>query len=122
MSAGPDTAPTEVAGKLAMLRAALDLSGAGAIRLRGTDWFAWVTAGGSNAVLLAADTGVAEVLVTREEACVLTDEIEAARARGRGAGRLHLPHRAVGRAGAARTLRRGRGRRRRRPVGPAAGP
>jgi Xaa-Pro aminopeptidase len=81
MSAGPDTAPTEVAGKLAMLRAALDLSGAGAIRLRGTDWFAWVTAGGSNAVLLAADTGVAEVLVTREEACVLTDEIEAARLR-----------------------------------------
>jgi Xaa-Pro aminopeptidase len=71
----------EVADKLALLRAALAQAGAGAIRLRGTDWFAWVTAGGSNAVLLAADTGVAEVLVSDNDACVLTDEIEADRLR-----------------------------------------
>jgi Xaa-Pro aminopeptidase len=71
----------EVAAKLALLRAALDESGAGAVRLRGTDWFAWATAGGSNAVLQAAETGVAEVLVTRTEACIMTDEIEAARLR-----------------------------------------
>ncbi|TFW34674.1 M24 family metallopeptidase [Massilia horti] len=71
----------EVAHKLALLRAALDQQDAGAIRLRGVDWFAWLTAGGSNAVLLALETGVAELLVTRAEACVLTDEIEAARLR-----------------------------------------
>jgi Xaa-Pro aminopeptidase len=81
MSAGRESTGAEVAGKLALLRVALGSAGAGAIRLRGTDWFAWVTAGGSNAVLLAADTGVAEVLVTPDEACVLTDEIEAARLR-----------------------------------------
>jgi Xaa-Pro aminopeptidase len=81
MSASGETTGTEVAGKLAQLRDCLEQAGAGAIRLRGTDWFAWVTAGGSNAVLLAADTGVAEVLVTPMEACVLTDEIEAARLR-----------------------------------------
>jgi Xaa-Pro aminopeptidase len=50
-----------------------------AARLRGTDWFAWMTAGGSNAVLLAAETGTAEVLVTPRGTWVLTDEIEAQR-------------------------------------------
>jgi Xaa-Pro aminopeptidase len=81
MSASLDPTGAEVAGKLALLRAALEQAGAGAVRLRGTDWFAWLTAGGSNAVLLSAETGVAELLVTRDEACVLTDEIEAARLR-----------------------------------------
>jgi Xaa-Pro aminopeptidase len=71
----------EVAGKLASLRDCLERTGAAAIRLRGTDWFAWVTAGGSNAVLQTAELGVAEVLVTREEAVILTDEIEAVRLR-----------------------------------------
>jgi Xaa-Pro aminopeptidase len=81
MSASRETTGTEVAGKLALLRATLDQAGAGALRLRGTDWFAWLTAGGSNTVLLSAETGVAELLVTREEACVLTDGIEVARLR-----------------------------------------
>jgi hypothetical protein len=71
----------EVAAKLALLRDCLERTGAAAICLRGTDWFAWVTAGGSNAVLQTAELGVAEVLVTREEAVILTDEIEAARLR-----------------------------------------
>jgi Xaa-Pro aminopeptidase len=71
----------EVRDKLALLRAALAETGAGAIRLRGTDWFAWATAGGDASVLLAADCGVAEVLVTRDEAVVLTDAIEAERLR-----------------------------------------
>lgn len=78
---GPVERGAEVAAKLAQLREVLEQERAGAVRLRGTDWFAWITAGGSNAVLLAAETGVAEVLVTRDEACVLTDEIEAARLR-----------------------------------------
>jgi Xaa-Pro aminopeptidase len=65
--------------KLAAIRQWLSTQAAGAVRLRGVDWFAWITAGGSNAVLLAADTGVAEVLITRDEACILTNEIEAER-------------------------------------------
>jgi Xaa-Pro aminopeptidase len=71
----------EVAGKLALLRDCLERTGAAAICLRGIDWFAWVTAGGSSAVLHTSELGVAEVLVTREEAVILTDEIEVARLR-----------------------------------------
>jgi Xaa-Pro aminopeptidase len=71
----------EVADKLALLRAVMSEAGARAVRLRGSDWFAWATAGGSNAVLLTAETGVAEVLVTLEEACILTDDIELERLR-----------------------------------------
>ncbi|WP_020654480.1 M24 family metallopeptidase [Massilia niastensis] len=78
---GLDWRAAEVADKLALLRAVLQQANAGALRLRGMDWFAWVTAGGSSAVLHAAETGVAEVLVTPEDACVLTDEIEADRLR-----------------------------------------
>ncbi|RZA28832.1 MAG: M24 family metallopeptidase [Lysobacteraceae bacterium] len=71
----------EVAGKLADLRMHLAAAGAGALRLRGGDWFAWATAGGSSTVLQTTDCGVAEVLVTPEEACILTDAIEAERLR-----------------------------------------
>jgi Xaa-Pro aminopeptidase len=71
----------EVAGKLALLRDCLERTGAAAVCLRGIDWFAWVTAGGSSAVLHTSELGVAEVLVTREEAVILTDEIEVARLR-----------------------------------------
>lgn len=71
----------EVAQKLATMRAMLAEAGATAFLLRGTDWFAWATAGGSNTVLLAQESGIAEVLVTAEGAWVLTDEIEAARLR-----------------------------------------
>ncbi|HBI69583.1 MAG TPA: peptidase M24, partial [Massilia sp.] len=71
----------EVQAKLALLRECLNKAGAAAIRLRGIDWFAWVTAGGSSAVLQCAETGVAEVLVTQDEAVILTDEIELARLR-----------------------------------------
>jgi hypothetical protein len=92
-AAGEGLAPrmrqAEVAAKLALLREALaqaaDVAGAapgsGAVRLRGADWFAWVTAGGDCAVNQGADYGVAEVLVTRDEACILTDAAEAERLR-----------------------------------------
>ncbi len=69
----------EVSTKLKLIRQILREIEAQALRLRGTDWFAWATAGGSNAVLLTAETGVAEVLVTTQEAWILTDEIEAQR-------------------------------------------
>ena len=69
----------EVSKKLELIRQTLRESEVQAVRLRGTDWFAWATAGASNTVLLTAETGVAEVLVTAEDAWVLTDEIEAQR-------------------------------------------
>ncbi|WP_225411195.1 M24 family metallopeptidase [Stigmatella hybrida] len=70
---------SELDVKLARVRALLAQKGLGAVRLRGVDWFAWATCGGSNVVLLTTDTGVAEVLITRTGAWVLTDAIEAAR-------------------------------------------
>lgn len=72
---------SEVSSKLELIRNALSETGAKGVLLRGTDWFAWATAGGSNTVLLTAETGVAEVLVTTEDAWILTDEIEAQRLR-----------------------------------------
>ncbi|WP_445250782.1 M24 family metallopeptidase [Microcoleus sp. OTE_8_concoct_300] len=69
----------EVDSKLEFIRQALSETGSLALRLRGTDWFAWATAGGSHTVLLTAETGVAELLITAETAWVLTDEIEAQR-------------------------------------------
>ena len=69
----------EVSKKLELIRQTLRETEAQAVRLRGTDWFAWATGGASNTVLLTAETGVAEVLVTTEDAWVLTDEIEAQR-------------------------------------------
>jgi Xaa-Pro aminopeptidase len=69
----------EVSKKLELIRQTLRETGVQGVRLRGTDWFAWATAGASNTVLLTAETGVAEVLVTTEDAWVLTDEIEAQR-------------------------------------------
>ncbi len=77
MTGAPRTA--EVAAKLAQARRWLAEAGAGALRLRGVDWFAWATAGGSSAVLHGAEAGVAEVLVTAGDACILTDEIDADR-------------------------------------------
>jgi Xaa-Pro aminopeptidase len=69
----------EIAHKLTLLRAALDETEAAGVRLRGTDWFSWVTAGATHTVVLAAETGVAEVLVTSGGAWIITNEIEAPR-------------------------------------------
>jgi Xaa-Pro aminopeptidase len=69
----------EVSKKLELIRETLRETEVQAVRLRGTDWFAWATGGASNTVLLTAETGVAEVLVTTQDAWVLTDEIEAQR-------------------------------------------
>jgi Xaa-Pro aminopeptidase len=70
---------SELETKLATVRAVLERRGLGAVRLRGVDWFAWATCGGSNVVLLTTDVGVAEVLITRDGAWVITDAIEAPR-------------------------------------------
>jgi Xaa-Pro aminopeptidase len=81
MSMALEDRALEAAAKLRLLREALLQAGAGAIRLRGVDWFAWATAGGDCSMLLAADCGVAQLLVTQDEACVLVDEVEAERLR-----------------------------------------
>lgn len=72
-------ASEEVSYKLNLIRQVMQETESSGVRLRGIDWFAWATAGGSNTVLLAAETGVAEVLVTATDAWILTDEIEAQR-------------------------------------------
>ncbi len=72
---------SEVAAKLGRLLKVLERTGAGALRLRGSEWFFWATAGGSNVVLLALETGVAELVVTKNGAYVLCDNIEAQRLR-----------------------------------------
>jgi Xaa-Pro aminopeptidase len=69
----------ELQRKLEAVRGVLAAERLGALRLRGVDWFAWLTCGGSAAVLLTTDAGVAEVLVTPDRAEVLTDDIERAR-------------------------------------------
>ena len=71
----------ELLRKIEAMRTAMRAERVAALRLRGTDWFAWATCGGSNAVLLTTGTGVAEVLVTPSRASILTDEIEAQRLR-----------------------------------------
>lgn len=70
---------TELAKKLSAVRRGLERLRLGGVRLRGTDWFSWATCGGSSAVLLTTDVGIAEVWVTPTHAWVLTDAIEAAR-------------------------------------------
>jgi Xaa-Pro aminopeptidase len=79
--APPATPGKELSAKLAIVRKALDRRRLGVARLRGHDWFAWATCGGSNAVLLTSERGVAEVLVTPTSAWVVTDEIEEERLR-----------------------------------------
>ncbi|PLY41012.1 peptidase M24 [Janthinobacterium sp. ROICE36] len=71
----------EVAHKLAQMRGWLEQERAGAVRLRGVDWFAWATAGASNSHSHTTECGCAEVLVTRDAAYILTDEAEAMRMR-----------------------------------------
>lgn len=73
------TREQEIQYKLGLMRAELRYQNAGALRLKGNDWLFWATAGADNTVLLASETGVAEILVTAQDAWILTDEIEAER-------------------------------------------
>ncbi len=71
------TRTQELEQKLARIRS--QLGNNQCMRLRGVDWFAWLLCGASNAVLLAAETGVAEALVSHTDLFVLTDAIEFSR-------------------------------------------
>lgn len=74
-----ERAKNEIGTKLSLVRKILKTKNLSAVRLRGVDWFAWATAGASNVVLLTTDLGIAEVIITADEAFVLTDSIEADR-------------------------------------------
>lgn len=74
-----DKISPELRSKLDLIGAARERNGLDGILLRGVDWFSWITCGGSSAVLLGAEIGIADVLVGRAGAWVLTDAIEAAR-------------------------------------------
>jgi Xaa-Pro aminopeptidase len=69
----------EVAVKEGRVRAFLDEAGYDALALSTQANFAWITGGGDNHVVLAADAGVATVLITREAKVVVTNNIEAGR-------------------------------------------
>ena len=71
----------EVQHKLARTREVMLEHGLKALRFHGVGWFAWCTAGGSSIIEITSDTGIAQVLVTLEDAFILTDVIEAERLR-----------------------------------------
>ncbi|RYZ60529.1 MAG: M24 family metallopeptidase [Proteobacteria bacterium] len=74
-----EEAKNEIDRKISIVRKILKANNLSAVRLRGVDWFAWATAGASNVVLLTTDVGIAEVIISADEAFVLTDSIEAER-------------------------------------------
>lgn len=68
-----------VVDRLDAIRGILEERGASGVLLSTRKNFAWATGGGENHVVLATDGGVAGLLVTREEAVVLTAVNEAPR-------------------------------------------
>jgi Creatinase/Prolidase N-terminal domain len=69
----------EVAAKLATLRGWLDGEGLDAVLIGSQAGFAWVTAGGDAHVSLDSESAVASVLVTADDAFLLTTNIELGR-------------------------------------------
>lgn len=67
---------TEITRKIRAIRERMKPARADAVRLKGVDWFAWITGGADSALLVGAETGVAEVLVTMERALILTNSID----------------------------------------------
>jgi Xaa-Pro dipeptidase len=69
----------EVVARLERLRSLLDRGGHAAALLTTRRNFAWLTAGGTAHVDLASESAIAGTLVTRDEAVVITQNIEAVR-------------------------------------------
>ena len=69
----------EIATKLNLMRQVLAEHKLAGLHLRGVDWFAWATGGGSNVVILSTEDGCADILITPDQALVLTDSMEAER-------------------------------------------
>lgn len=78
----------EVRAKLERVRGWLDAEDLDAVLVGSQAGFAWLTAGGDAHVSLGEEAGVASVLVTRDEAFVLTANIEARRLREEEVGDL----------------------------------
>jgi Xaa-Pro aminopeptidase len=76
---GDEVRALQVGRRLERLRRLLHDRGATGALLRTRRNFAWLTLGGLNHVVLAADTGEAPILVTAERAVVLSPNIEAQR-------------------------------------------
>lgn len=75
----PAARKAEVERRLAIVRELATAQGAAGALLSSRRDFAWLTAGGSNHVLLSSEIGVASVLVTPTQAAILTSRIEAPR-------------------------------------------
>lgn len=67
---------TEVQQKIQDLRTLMSRYHVAGLRLRGVDWFSWVTGGGSSVVIFTREVGVAEIFITSTDAWILTDRIE----------------------------------------------
>lgn len=81
-NSGPWRSPlSEIEKKLEAMREVMRDHKIAALRLRGSDWFSWASGGAQCVVLQTQETGVAEILVTRQEAFFLSDAIEAPRLR-----------------------------------------
>lgn len=79
MTADDAARAAEVVERLDDLQAVLDRRGAAAALLGYRRNFAWLTAGGESHIVLASESGVASLLVTRDGAVAITQNIEAAR-------------------------------------------
>ncbi len=66
----------EIERKLLIVREILEQNNLAALHLRGVDWFSWITGGGTSVVIMTAEVGIAEVLITAKEAWILTNHIE----------------------------------------------
>jgi Xaa-Pro aminopeptidase len=67
---------TEVQKKIHDLRTLMSRYRLAGLRLRGVDWFSWLTGGGSSVVIFTSEVGVAEVFLTLTDAWILTSRIE----------------------------------------------
>lgn len=67
---------SELERKLTDVRRVLESEKLAGLRLRGVDWWAWATCGGSSSVIMTNEVGVAEVLITEKGAWVVTNKVE----------------------------------------------
>lgn len=81
----------ESAAKIERLRAVMRRRGLDAAVLQRRDNFAWITAGGINAVNSAAESGVAAILITHDRAALLANNIERQRILDEQLTALDLP-------------------------------
>src|SRR4051812_23575296 len=67
---------TETSRKINLVHDVLEADDLSALRLRGVDWFSWLSGGKSNVLALSSETGICEFLVTRNQTWLLCNAIE----------------------------------------------